>query len=65
MINTPAGDKARPPGMVEAFARATPLKAVGEPEDLCGTLLYLVSDAADWVTGQIIRVDGGYIKRLA
>jgi NAD(P)-dependent dehydrogenase (short-subunit alcohol dehydrogenase family) len=28
-------------------------------------LLYLVSDASTWVTGQTIRVDGGFIKRVA
>lgn len=65
MINTPAGDASRPPGMVEALTPMIPLKAVGEPEDLTGTLLYLVSDASAWVTGQIIRVDGGWIKRVA
>ncbi|MFN8625808.1 MAG: SDR family oxidoreductase [Candidatus Binatia bacterium] len=41
-----------------------PLKPLGEPEDLVGALLYLVSDASAWVTGQIIRVDGGWIKRV-
>ena len=65
MLNTPAGDASRPPGMVEALAPAIPLKPVGEPEDLVGTLLYLVSDAASWVTGQIVRVDGGWVKRVA
>jgi NAD(P)-dependent dehydrogenase (short-subunit alcohol dehydrogenase family) len=37
---------------------------IGEPEDLCGALLFLVSDASDWVTGQIPRVDGGLVKRV-
>lgn len=65
MLNTPAGAASRPPGMVEALAPTIPLKPVGEPEDLVGTLLYLVSDASAWVTGQIVRVDGGWIKRVA
>jgi NAD(P)-dependent dehydrogenase (short-subunit alcohol dehydrogenase family) len=65
MINTPAGAAARPAGMQEMLAPMIPLKPIGEPEDLVGTLLYLVSDAAAWVTGQIIRVDGGWIKRVA
>jgi NAD(P)-dependent dehydrogenase (short-subunit alcohol dehydrogenase family) len=64
MINTPAGDAARPPSMLQALAPIIPLKPLGEPEDLVGTLLYLVSDASAWVTGQIIRVDGGWIKRV-
>ncbi|MEM7410447.1 MAG: glucose 1-dehydrogenase [Myxococcota bacterium] len=62
-ISTAQGDAARPPGYLEAMNPATPLKVMGDPEDLCGTLLYLVSDASAWVTGQIIRVDGGYVKR--
>jgi NAD(P)-dependent dehydrogenase (short-subunit alcohol dehydrogenase family) len=64
MINTPAGDVARPPTMVQGLTPMIPLKPVGEPEDLVGTLLYLVSEAAAWVTGQIIRVDGGWIKSV-
>ena len=62
-ISTPQGDAARPPGYLEQLDPATPLKVLGDPEDLCGTLLYFVSDASAWVTGQIIRVDGGYVKR--
>ncbi|MFN8627684.1 MAG: SDR family oxidoreductase [Candidatus Binatia bacterium] len=65
MIDTPAGDASRPPGMLQSVAPMIPLKPLGEPEDLVGTLLYLVSDASAWVTGQIIRVDGGWIKRVA
>lgn len=63
-ISTPAGDRARFPGMLEAMRPATPLKVLGDPEDLCGALLFLVSDASDWVTGQILRVDGGFVKRV-
>jgi NAD(P)-dependent dehydrogenase (short-subunit alcohol dehydrogenase family) len=34
---------------------------MGQPEDLVGTLLYLASDASDYVHGAIIPVDGGYM----
>ena len=37
-----------------------PLGRLGEPEDLAGALLYLVSAASNFCTGQIIYVDGGY-----
>ncbi|HEX9342738.1 MAG TPA: SDR family oxidoreductase [Actinomycetota bacterium] len=37
-----------------------PMKRLGEPQDFIGIALYLLSDASDWVTGQIIYVDGGY-----
>ncbi len=37
-----------------------PLKRVGKPEDLAGAVIYLASSAASFVTGEIIRVDGGH-----
>lgn len=36
-----------------------PLKRYGEPEDIAGAAIYLLSDASAWVTGQQIVVDGG------
>jgi NAD(P)-dependent dehydrogenase (short-subunit alcohol dehydrogenase family) len=36
------------------------LKRLGEPEDFVGVAIYLLSPASDFVTGQIIYVDGGY-----
>jgi NAD(P)-dependent dehydrogenase (short-subunit alcohol dehydrogenase family) len=44
----------------EAMLQRIPLGRLGEPEDLMGILLYLVSPAADFCTGQTIYVDGGY-----
>lgn len=38
----------------------TPLGRFGEPEDLVGAALYLLSPASDFCTGQILYVDGGY-----
>lgn len=38
----------------------TPMRRFGDPEDLLGTLLWLVSDAARFVTGVVIPVDGGW-----
>ncbi|HEY0301037.1 MAG TPA: SDR family oxidoreductase [Rhizomicrobium sp.] len=35
------------------------LKRFGNPEEIAGTALYLASDASSYVTGQVIRVDGG------
>ena len=37
-----------------------PLGRVGSGEDVAGAVLYLVSDAASYVTGQILSVDGGF-----
>lgn len=41
------------------WAKVTPLRRVGTPQDICGPLLFLVSDAAAFVTGQTLWVDGG------
>ena len=38
----------------------TPMGKFGEPEDLQGTLLYLISDISSFITGIVIPVDGGY-----
>jgi NAD(P)-dependent dehydrogenase (short-subunit alcohol dehydrogenase family) len=37
-----------------------PMKRLGEPEDFVGIAIYLLSAASNFVTGQIIYVDGGY-----
>jgi NAD(P)-dependent dehydrogenase (short-subunit alcohol dehydrogenase family) len=37
-----------------------PKKRLGEPEDFVGIAIYLLSAASDFVTGQVIYVDGGY-----
>ena len=44
---------------VEAVAAQTPLRRVGEPEDVAGTIAYLCSDDASYVSGQVIYVAGG------
>ena len=38
---------------------ATPLRRLGEPEDIAGAAVYLASDAASWMTGQVLVIDGG------
>src|SRR3954454_24419136 len=48
----------------DAIAATIPGKPSGPPEDLLGTLLLLCSKAGDWITGQTILVDGGWIPRL-
>ncbi len=40
------------------------IKRMGTPEDHVGALLFLLSDEAGWVTGQVFSIDGGQIVRL-
>jgi gluconate 5-dehydrogenase len=42
----------------------TPLKRWGEPDDVASAVLFLVSDLARFVTGQILYVDGGWLANL-
>lgn len=44
----------------ENILRNTPFKRFGKPEELCGTLIWLLSDASKFVTGEVICVDGGF-----
>jgi len=48
-------DKAR-----EAVTAAIPMGRVGRPQDISGAVTYLISDAAAYVTGQVLGVDGGF-----
>jgi len=44
-----------------ATARRVPLKRIGLPEDISGAAVFLASDAASWVTGHTLVVDGGLL----
>lgn len=45
----------------DAAAATHPLKRLGEPEDVANAILFLASDAASWITGTTLPVDGGVI----
>lgn len=47
------------PGRTEKYLRNIPWGRLGLTQDVVGAVIYLVSDAAEFVTGQIIYVDGG------
>jgi 2-hydroxycyclohexanecarboxyl-CoA dehydrogenase len=44
---------------VEGSVAASPMKRAGKPEDIAAACSYLVSEAAGYVTGQTISVNGG------
>jgi NAD(P)-dependent dehydrogenase (short-subunit alcohol dehydrogenase family) len=45
----------------EKISAAYPMKRLGTPEDVAGLVGFLVSDAASWITGETVRVDGGIL----
>jgi NAD(P)-dependent dehydrogenase (short-subunit alcohol dehydrogenase family) len=45
----------------EKVGAAYPLKRLGEPGDVASLVGFLVSDAASWITGETVRVDGGLL----
>jgi NAD(P)-dependent dehydrogenase (short-subunit alcohol dehydrogenase family) len=51
------------PALSSDYAVCTPLPRPGEVEDVANLAMFLLSDAASWITGQCINVDGGHILR--
>src|SRR5437868_5641270 len=62
-IDTEATKTVTPGEMVKDMVKQIPLSRMGTPEDLVGMRLFLLSDEASWITGQIFNVDGGQVIR--
>ena len=45
----------------EEASKNIPLKRLGDPEDVANLVRFLASDAANYITGQVINVDGGMV----
>jgi NAD(P)-dependent dehydrogenase (short-subunit alcohol dehydrogenase family) len=48
---------------VKMLEATVALRVRGQPDELVGALLLLCSSAGDWITGQVLHVDGGWILR--
>ena len=47
---------------LDALAEDTPVGRLGRPEDIAAVVSFLASEAASFITGQVITSDGGFIK---
>ena len=57
MVNTPLVESSQEE--IEKDLQNYPLKRYGEPTDIAWAVIYLLSDAASWVTGTELKIDGG------
>lgn len=62
-IRTPIWEKriARDPAVFQRLVRWYPLGRVGEPDDVANAAMFLASDEASWISGTVLRVDGGLL----
>jgi NAD(P)-dependent dehydrogenase (short-subunit alcohol dehydrogenase family) len=56
--------QAWPPEMKVQIGKINPMKRIGRPEDLVGVCVFLASDAASYVNGAQVLVDGGLFRTL-
>jgi 7-alpha-hydroxysteroid dehydrogenase len=52
------------PEIEKAMLTHTPLKRLGEPEDMANAALFLCSPASSWISGQVLTVSGGGVQEL-
>lgn len=51
------------PKVLNKIVKKTPMKRLGEPDELAGAVILLASDASSYITGQTIFVDGGWLAQ--
>ena len=59
LTDTDMMSKNTPKNIQENVISNTSLKRIGKPEEIANTALFLSSEMSNYITGQIIRVDGG------
>lgn len=60
VVDTPIhGSRGMDSSQVEQMALIHPLQRIGQPVDVASLIVYLLSDAASWMTGAVVPIDGG------
>ena len=59
LTDTDMMSKNTPKNIQENVISNTSLKRIGKPEEIANTALFLSSEMSNYITGQIIRIDGG------
>jgi NAD(P)-dependent dehydrogenase (short-subunit alcohol dehydrogenase family) len=60
-VETPLVRQMHDPQIREAWKRATPMRRYAEPEEIAGAALFLLSNEANFITGEVLAVDGGFL----
>jgi len=60
-VNTPSRQAILQGSILEKVLGRIPLGRLATPEDLLGAVIYLSSEASDFVTGQTLFIDGGWV----
>ena len=63
VIDTPFHEKYSTPEMIQQFVKTIPLGRVGTPAECANVIAFLVSDAASYIVGETIEVNGGQLMR--
>jgi NAD(P)-dependent dehydrogenase (short-subunit alcohol dehydrogenase family) len=63
LIDNEATRRNTPEEIAQDMVKSLDIKRMGTPDDLVGMCLFLLSDEASWITGQIFNVDGGQVFR--
>ncbi|NOW89871.1 SDR family oxidoreductase [Clostridium beijerinckii] len=60
-INTELFNVGKTDEQIEAIRQMNSFGRIGEPDDIANAIEFLVSDKAQWITGQTLRINGGYV----
>ncbi|KAF8144546.1 NAD-P-binding protein [Mycena galopus ATCC 62051] len=60
-VDTPLFREGKPAQLIEMIAKSAPSNRLGEVDDIAPVVAFVASPAAQWVNGQNLRVNGGYV----